>query len=145
MENLEKTRNQTDGLILYILSKGLRHIDELKQIIDEKFSTVKIGTLYSIITRLKTQKYITETRASSVDGSRRKYFSLTDLGRKVYEEKYSTAFSNVEVLDSSFVPESFIKQQKKERISVPFSFYSQYPRFSLGFEKIVISLPSKSS
>ena len=78
MGNHEILKGQTDGIILFILSKSNRHTDELKQIIDEKFSTVKIGTLYSVITRLKTQKLISEYRASSLDGSRRKYYQLTD-------------------------------------------------------------------
>ena len=71
MESNEKFRGQTDSIILFILSKGARHADELKIIIDEYFTGVKIGTLYSIITRLKNQKLITEYRASSFDGSRR--------------------------------------------------------------------------
>ena len=78
MESNEKFRGQTDGIILFILSKGERHADELKVIIDEYFAGVKIGTLYSIIARLKTQNLISEYRASSINGSRRKYFKLTD-------------------------------------------------------------------
>ena len=35
MESNEKFRGQTDGIILFILSKGERHADELKIIIDE--------------------------------------------------------------------------------------------------------------
>ncbi len=95
MGNHEILKGQTDGIILLILSKSNRHTDELKQIIDEKFSTVKIGTLYSVITRLKNQKLINEYRASSIDGSRRKYYQLTDSGKKVFEEKYKDLFSDI--------------------------------------------------
>ena len=49
MENLEKTRNQTDGLILYILSKGLRHIDELKQIIDQSENPIAKKTMSCLL------------------------------------------------------------------------------------------------
>ncbi len=95
MGNNELFKGQIDGIILFVLSKANRHTDELKQIIDEKFSTVKIGTLYSVITRLKTQKLISEYRASSVDGSRRKYYQLTDNGKAVFEEKYKDLFSGI--------------------------------------------------
>ena len=95
MGNHEILKGQTDGIILFILSKANRHTDELKQIIDEKFAIVKIGTLYSIITRLKNQKLINEYRASSIDGSRRKYYQLTDLGKKVFEEKYKDLFNDI--------------------------------------------------
>ncbi len=94
METNEKYRGQTDSIILFILSKSVRHADELKIIIDEYFAGVKIGTLYSIIARLKTQNLISEYRASSIDGSRRKYFKLTDKGIKYFNEKYAHLFEN---------------------------------------------------
>ena len=95
MRNTELYKGQTDGIILFILTKGNRHTDELKQIIDEKFSTVKIGTIYSIITRLKNQKLISEYRASSIDGSRRKYYQLTEMGLRTFNDKYFDAFKGV--------------------------------------------------
>ncbi len=106
MENIDKIRKQTDVIILYVLTKGLRHIDELKQIIDEKFSEIKTGTLYAVISKLKTQKYIAETRASSIDGSRRKYFSLTKEGEKLFNEKYLNVFDDVEIPYSTFQPQN---------------------------------------
>lgn len=113
MENIDKLRKQTDGIILYVLTKGLRHIDELKQIIDEKFSPIKTGTLYSIISRLKTQKYLTETRASSLDGSRRKYFSLTKQGETLFNEKYLNVFNDIEIPNSTFVPQNLWQMKEK--------------------------------
>lgn len=96
MDNNEKFRGQTNGIILFILLNGDRHTDELKEIIDEKFSQVKIGTLYSIIARMKTQGHIAEYRASSSDGSRRKYYKITDLGKSVYENEFAHLFLDVE-------------------------------------------------
>ncbi len=100
MENTEKFRGQTNGVILFILLGGDRHTDELKEIIDEKFSQVKIGTLYSIISRMKTQGHINEYRASSLDGSRRKYYKITDLGKSVYEKEFSELFIDCEPIVS---------------------------------------------
>lgn len=96
MDNNEKFRGQTNGIILFILLNGDRHTDELKEIIDEKFSQVKIGTLYSIIARMKTQGHIAEYRASSSDGSRRKYYKITDLGKSVYDNEFAHLFLDVE-------------------------------------------------
>ncbi len=97
MENNEKYRGQTDSIILFILSKGVRHADELKIIIDEYFTGVKIGTLYSIISRLKNQHLISEYRASSIDGSRRKYFQLTPKGVNYFEENFSKLFEGANI------------------------------------------------
>ncbi len=97
MESNEKYRGQKDGIILFILSKGERHADELKIIIDEYFQGVKIGTLYSIIARLKSQSFVSEYRASSIDGSRRKYFKLTDKGLAHYTESYAQLFIDCNV------------------------------------------------
>ncbi len=101
MENNEKFRGQTNSIILFILLGGDRHTDELKEIIDDKFSLVKIGTLYSIIARMKNQGYISEYRASSKDGSRRKYYKITDLGKKCFDEDYSHLFIDVEPITIS--------------------------------------------
>ncbi len=91
----ENLRGQTNSIILFVLISGDRHTDELKEIIDQNFSTVKIGTLYSIISRMKTQGQITEYRASSSDGSRRKYYKITELGKKIYFDEYYSLFENV--------------------------------------------------
>ena len=120
MELNEKYRGQKDGIILFILSKGERHADELKIIIDEYFSGVKIGTLYSIIARLKTQNLISEYRASSIDGSRRKYFKLTDKGLKAFNENYSEFFVDctVELTKKDYSANvETVNEEKTEEIS----------------------------
>ncbi len=91
----ENLRGQTNSIILFILLNGDRHTDELKELIDEKFSTVKIGTLYSIIARMKTQGQITEYRASSSDGSRRKYYKITEHGKKLFFDEYYEMFEGI--------------------------------------------------
>ena len=55
MDFNESVRRSTNSIILFILKNGDRHTDELKEIIDETFDSVKIGTLYSIIARMKAQ------------------------------------------------------------------------------------------
>lgn len=100
MENTE-FRGMNDGIILYILKSGDRHTDELKSIIDDLFFEIKVGTLYSVITRLKNQKYINEYRSSS-DGSRRKYFTLTKSGKDYFEKEFAEKFANAPIVDERF-------------------------------------------
>ncbi|MBQ9782156.1 MAG: helix-turn-helix transcriptional regulator, partial [Clostridia bacterium] len=50
-------------------------------------------TLYSVIARLKTQQFINEYRASSSNGSRRKYYKLTEKGKIEFNEKYASIFT----------------------------------------------------
>lgn len=94
MKDIKNLKGQTDSIVLYVLISGDRHTDELKELIDSLFSEVKIGTLYSVISRLKTQQLINEYRASSSDGSRRKYYKITEKGKKEYNEKYADLFTD---------------------------------------------------
>ncbi|MBR6737563.1 MAG: helix-turn-helix transcriptional regulator [Clostridia bacterium] len=114
MNNTEKFKGQTVGIILFILQSGDRHTDELKELIDSKFSEVKIGTLYSIIARMKTQNLISEYRASSNDGSRRKYYKITNDGAKLYDSDYKELFSDVEPIEQKAVIKETPASQKEE-------------------------------
>lgn len=88
----ESYRGLTDGIILYVLKNGDRHTDELKQIIDDLFFNVKLGTLYSVINRLKSQNLINEYRMSNADGSRRKYYSITKKGIDKFNISFADRF-----------------------------------------------------
>lgn len=119
MEITEKFRGNTAGIILFVLLGGDRHTDELKEIIDKKFSEVKIGTLYSIIARMKTQGQIAEYRASSFDGSRRKYYKITDLGRNVYDSDYSHLFLDYDIIKPIEIKVESVKEQTVEKTPEP--------------------------
>ncbi len=131
MESNEKFRGQTDGIILFILSKGERHADELKVIIDEYFAGVKIGTLYSIIARLKTQNLISEYRASSINGSRRKYFKLTEKGEKAYNVNYAKLFEglNIELNKNDYTVDDSILEDSSNNLEIEEEKTSTYKAF----------------
>ena len=95
MENYNKFKGQTDGVVLYVIKNKKVNTDELKQIIDETFFEIKVGTLYSVLTRLKNKKAIDEFRISSKDGFRRKVYTLTKLGEKLFLKDYSQLFEDV--------------------------------------------------
>lgn len=127
MENNE-FRGMNDGIILYILKSGDRHTDELKNIIDELFFEIKVGTLYSVIKRLQTQKHIDEYRSSS-DGSRRKYFTLTDQGREFFETEYSSKFTNAPLVEervARLVQQPIAKKEPKPTTDKKQSLFQEY-------------------
>ncbi len=101
MENTKSYKGQTEGLIYFVLLTGSRHTDEIKAIIDSRFTEVKLGTLYAQISKMTANKTIKEFRASSSDGSRRKYYKITPLGLKTYNQKYSSLFENEELVAPS--------------------------------------------
>ncbi len=101
MENIKSFKGQTEGLIYFVLLSGARHTDEIKELIDKHFTTVKLGTLYAQISKMTANKLVQEFRASSSDGSRRKYYKITPSGLKVYNQKYATLFDGVELLEPS--------------------------------------------
>ena len=142
MEINEKYRGQKDGIILFILSKGERHADELKIIIDEYFSGVKIGTLYSIIARLKTQNFISEYRASSIDGSRRKYYKLTDKGLKAYNENYAQLFIDVNVELTKKDYSTIDEQASETQVINVAEFNEENPAIEVKEEIIVENEPT---
>lgn len=121
----ENLRGQTNSIILFILLNGDRHTDELKELIDENFSTVKIGTLYSIISRMKTQGQITEYRASSNDGSRRKYYKITELGKKLFFDEYFELFEGVNLIEKE-QPESIEEKIEPEIVDENEELYLKY-------------------
>lgn len=116
MENNE-FRGMNDGIILYVLKSGDRHTDELKEIINSLFFEIKVGTLYSVITRLKNQKYIDEYRSSS-DGSRRKFFTITKSGSEFFEKEYSEKFIYAPQIEERLVKvieEPVVKEPKQPK------------------------------
>ena len=105
----ETYRGLTDGIILYVLKSGDRHTDELKQIIDDLFFDVKLGTLYSVINRLKSQNYINEYRMSNIDGSRRKYYALTVKGLDKFNADFAERFQGAPPIKSREVPVEIVQ------------------------------------
>ena len=95
MENYNKFKGQTDGVVLYVIKNKKVNTDELKAIIDDVFFEIKVGTLYSVLNRLKTKKAIDEFRISSKDGFRRKVYNLTKTGEKLFEKEYNYLFDQV--------------------------------------------------
>ena len=82
-------RGHIDTFILLSLKNQDRDSNEIRLDIEAKSGnkySVKQGTFYSAMQRLVKQNHISEYRSSASDGIRRKYFSLTEKGRKFLEK-----------------------------------------------------------
>jgi len=63
--------------------------DIIEKLKDSKLIVVE-GTLYPILTRLKNAGLLNYRWEESTQGPPRKYYSITDMGRKFLEELHST-------------------------------------------------------
>ncbi len=85
-------RGHIDTIILLSLSDDDKHSNEIREEIEKKADgkyKVKQGTFYSALQRLSKQGLITEYRSSAKDSIRRKYFHLTEKGKKYVEDNIS--------------------------------------------------------
>lgn len=76
-----------EGGILKIISKGETYGYEIVQNINKSgFLNISEGTLYPILIRLEKKKLILGTLRKSPLGPMRKYYLITDSGKKELEE-----------------------------------------------------------
>ena len=113
VENFNKYKGQNEGIVLFILSKKDFNTDELKIVFDDTFFEIKIGTLYSVLTRLKDKKAISEFRISSKDGFRRKIYKITPAGEKLFNKSYKELFEDV------YIDEKYLTCEQEQFISKP--------------------------
>jgi PadR family transcriptional regulator PadR len=89
--NVENTKAQMrkgvlEFCILSVLSKGECYPTEIIEQMKEAKLLVVEGTLYPLLTRLKNDGLLTYRWVESTSGPPRKYFTLTDDGRKFLTE-----------------------------------------------------------
>ena len=90
--------DSTPLLVLSLLKDGDKYgyemVTELARRSDDTFQ-LKEGTLYPLLHTLEKNKYVTSYLHSTSGGRERKYYRLTDLGRKQleYKEKEWKLFS----------------------------------------------------
>ncbi len=99
----EMMRGHIDTFIFLSLVDGDKDSNEIKTAIEEKSEnklTVKQGTFYSAMQRLVKQNFIKEYRSSAVDGIRRKYYSLTEKGKKSLDKNREEWNKSKELIDN---------------------------------------------
>ena len=87
--NKELLKGSTDLLVLSVLENenmyGYQMIKEIKSKSGDVFEFQE-GTLYPILHKLEEKKYIS-SYWDEVSGKKRKYYTITDEGRKHYKAK----------------------------------------------------------
>ena len=82
-------RGHTDTIILSQLIKGDTYGYAINKVIKEKTNNMyelKEATLYSAFRRLEKLGYISSYWGNEDKGSRRRYYTITELGIKAYEQ-----------------------------------------------------------
>ena len=100
--NSEMIRGHIDTIILLSLVDGDRDSNEIRADIEKKSEnrySVKQGTFYSAMKRLTKQNYIKEYRSSASDGIRRKYYSLTEKGKRFLDKNREDWLQSKELID----------------------------------------------
>ena len=81
----------SEVIILQILNEkrpmyGYELLREIEEQSDRDF-VFEEGTLYPLLYRLEAKKYITSKKKIAPSGKERRYYSLTDSGKKLLESK----------------------------------------------------------
>ena len=82
-------RGHIDTIILHALLNGDKFAQQISDAIEQKSDSeykINQATLYSSLKRLESLKYVSSYWYDSDVGGRRKYFKLTDLGKKTVED-----------------------------------------------------------
>lgn len=113
--NSDLIRGHIDTIILRALSEGDRYGYQIIKEIEQKSNgqyTLKQPTLYSCLKRLEKQELITSFWGQITHGGRRRYYKLTDKGRKVYEQNQNEWEYSRTIIDTllSNKPFNFVSQ-----------------------------------
>ncbi len=99
-------RGHTETIILRILSEGDSYGYEIsKNIIDggEGIIDVKDATIYTAFKRMEEEGLLTTYWGDGVGGARRRYYRITDKGRRFYSEKLAEWKNVSRILDKLIV------------------------------------------
>ena len=116
-------RGHINTIILRSLYDGDKYGYEIISEIEKKSGglySLKQPTLYSALNRLESSNYVTSYFGEFSNGGRRKYFSLTDLGKQVTEDNLSAWEYSRTIIDSlisdgdAHYDFSFITEKQRE-------------------------------
>ena len=93
--DIQNTQSQMrKGVLEFCILSIIRQGEVYPSDIVDKMKTANLhileGTLYPLLTRLKNAGYLTYRWVESVSGPPRKYFIMTDIGLKFYDELEKT-------------------------------------------------------
>ncbi len=117
-------RGHINTIILRTLYDGDKYGYEIINEIEEKSKgqyALKQPTLYSALKRLESQDYVTSYWGGVSNGGRRKYFQITDKGRKVVEQNLAEWEYSRTVIDSLISEKDYDFSNPPPASSVDFS------------------------
>lgn len=82
-------RGHTDTIILKLLTGGDKYGYEITKLVHEhsdRLYELKEATMYSSLKRLENDKHIISYWGDETHGGRRKYYRITESGRKLYKD-----------------------------------------------------------
>ena len=95
-------RGYNDTMILYLLMQGPSYGYEItkriKRMTDEKY-VMKETTLYSAFARMEKNGYISSFFSDQVNGKKRTYYRITDVGKEYYRTKCEEWILTKEVVE----------------------------------------------
>lgn len=96
-------RGHTETIILYELIKGDSYGYAINKVIKEKTNNLyelKEATLYSAFRRLEKAELITSYWGNEGSGARRRYYSITEIGKQTYKQNKSDWEEAKKIIDS---------------------------------------------
>ena len=129
----EMIRGHVDTFILLSLLNGDKDSNEIKVAIEERSDnkfTVKQGTFYSAMQRLVKQNYIKEYRSSASDGIRRKYYSLTEKGKKSLDKNREEWNKSKELIDNLIETPSAEPQPERKLPEVKADEFDEFKKLA---------------
>lgn len=95
-------RGHTETMILNILSHGDSYGYEITKHLHKKSEglvDIKDATIYTALSRMEKDQLITTYWGEGIGGARRRYYSITTLGRDKYKQLVSDWRITIEVLN----------------------------------------------
>ncbi|WP_343750153.1 PadR family transcriptional regulator [Paraclostridium ghonii] len=96
-------RGHTETIILFELMKGDSYGYAINKVIKEKTNNMyelKEATLYSAFRRLEKLELITSYWGTEGVGARRRYYTITELGKKTYKKNKEDWEESKKIIDS---------------------------------------------
>lgn len=120
----ELIRGHINTIILRTLYDGDKYGYEIINEIEDKSKgqyTLKQPTLYSALKRLESQDFVTSYWGGVSNGGRRKYFQITEKGRKIVEQNLAEWEYSRTIIDSLISEKDYDFNNPPPASSVDFS------------------------
>lgn len=100
MEDAQLLKGILEGCVLAIIAKGETYGYDILSVLEKHgFSDIHEGTLYPVLVRLEKKHDIVCRIGKSPFGPKRKYYSITEEGKKDYEHFLSSYNKLTECVD----------------------------------------------